>query len=373
MKKLFIIFITTFMLAGCGKFYTCDIAGYIRDSRTSDGVNGALIRMYLSQPGSADSGGFIVETATMTSGGNGGYYSHKIIWQEMFGNFGDEGDSGTIWIGVTHNDYAPKIAKVSGILSDTLNVVPDIRIVRATFSSPQVNGRVVNANGEGVNGVRVILDIPTTTDDDQDYLANTTTINDVTGSFRFNNVTWHDVAPDSPSADTEDVDIYIDDPDYTSDKTQLTPLVVTLTSDQDVDVPSVITVTRNPRTEFQTNITGRCIYRYVPAGSSEEVERGISGVEVTLAYTDDSGPHSYLDVTDGSGRYNFLVQWTDNTPESGTGSVPAGEDTQDIGLSFSSSSQPGNIYSFSSINGKNIKSWIDPNNMPDSVDINPNG
>ena len=41
----------------------------------------------------------------MTTGGNAGYYTHKVIWKTTSPLFGEEGDSGTIWITVTHEDY----------------------------------------------------------------------------------------------------------------------------------------------------------------------------------------------------------------------------------------------------------------------------
>ncbi len=345
------------ILSGCGRYYTAEIAGYVKDSNNENGINGAIIRIYLSQPDNADSTNFIAETASMTYSGNDGYYNHKIIWKSTDPDFADEGDSGTIWIGVTHPDYTSEVIQVSGIISDTVNVVPDIKLDRATFSSPTVTGRVVNVNGEGVNGVRVVLDLQSTEDEDADYVTTTTTLNNEPGSYRFNNVTWRDENPDSSDSDTENATISIDDPDYTSDTT----LQVQLTSGQDNDIPDDITVTRKSRTEFSTTVSGRCIERIVKTDNQEVQIIPIAGVTVKITYTDDNGNHSATDITDNNGNYSILVQWTDNSP--GENDSPEGEDTQEININYTDSS---NTYTFSpTTNTYTIYSWKNPNYLPD--------
>jgi hypothetical protein len=369
-RILFIAIPCFVLFFSCGRYYTCDIAGYVKDSQSNTGVNGALVRMYLSEPDSADDSGFIVETATMTSGGNPGYYSHKIIWEDSPGSFGEEGDSGVIWIGVSHEDYTSTVVKVEGIISDTLNIVPDIKIDRASFETPTVTGRVVNVNGEGVNGVRVVLDLQSTGGTDADYVTTTATLEGETGHYRFNNVSWRDDTPDSQDADTENAGIYIDDPDYTSDNDDADPLPVILTSDQDTDITENIVVTRQPRTEFSTYIRGRCYYRL--GSGADTVIILIPGVEVIVKYTDDMGEHTLYDITDENGVYRLLIEWTHNTPAGGTGGVPEGEDTISLSdVDFLPNSTEGNYYSFDEQDGYTVKSWINPNYLPDSVDTNP--
>jgi len=358
--KLLIVTILTTLLFGCGRYYSAEIAGYVRDSNNDNGINGAIIRMYLTKPESADSGGFIAETASMTSGGNDGYYNHKIIWQTTNPKFSDEGDSGSIWISVTHPDYTSKIVEVSGIISDTVNVVPDIKLKRATFSCPTVTGKVVNVNGEGVNGVRVVLDLQSTPDNDSDYVTTTTTLNNEPGSYRFNNVTWRDEHPDSAETDTENATIYIDDSEYTSDTT----LNVKLTSGQDNEIPDNITVTRKPRSEFSTTVTGRCIERVVKTDGEVQIIP-LQGIDVTITYTDDNDSHTLTDTTDNNGNFSIMVQWTDSTP--GENDSPQGEDTQDISIYYTDTS---GTYSFSytqsSPGSFTIRSWKNPNYLPDA-------
>ncbi len=359
MKRLFILILATVALASCGRYYNAEIAGYIKDASNGNGINGAIVRMYLNEPDSADSPDFIAETSSMTSGGNDGYYNHKIIWVTMNPEFGDEGDSGTIWIGVTQEDYVSKVVQVSGIISDTLNVVPDIQLERATFSSPTVTGHVVNVNGEGVNGVRVVLDLQSTTDTDSDYVTTTTTINNEPGSYRFNNVTWRDENPDSSDTDTENVTIYIDDPDYTSSSS----ITAQLTSGQDNDIPDDLVVTRKPRTNFSTNVAGSCIERIVKTDNGEIQNIPLKGINVTITYSDDNGSHTVTDVTDANGNYSILVQWTHATTSSDP-EVPEGEDK--LILTTVTYDDPSGVYTFTNLNNIEIKSWINPNYLPDA-------
>ncbi|MCD6120202.1 MAG: hypothetical protein J7K04_00015 [Spirochaetales bacterium] len=359
-KSIFItVIITTatailLFLSGCSRFYSAEIAGYIKDSNSGNGINGAIIRMYLEEPEAANSDNFIVETASMVSGGNNGYFNHKIMWETWNAKFGDEGDSGTIWLGVTHDDYSPAIIKVSGIISDSVNLVPDIKLDRATFSSPTVTGRVVNVNGEGVNGVRIVLDLASTTDEDQDYITTTATINGNTGTYEFRNVTWRDDSPDSEDSDTEDITLIIDDPDYTASGS----LSAIITSDQDNNIQYDITVSRKPRTDFSANVTGTCIFKTTKTDG--EVQKiPIPGITVQIDYLDDNGSHKLYDTTDSNGNYSLLIQWTDSTPTND----PEGEDELPINVSYT---DPSSTYTFNPLNNYTIRSWINPNTLPES-------
>ena len=238
-------------------------------------------------------------------------------------------------------------------------MVPDIKLDRATFSCPTVTGKVVNVNGEGVNGVRVVLDLESTPDNDADYVTTTTTLNNEPGSYRFNNVTWRDEHPDSPDTDTENATIYIDDSEYTSNTT----LSVKLTSGQDNEIPDSITVTRKPRSNFSTSVAGSCIERVVKTDNGEIQTIPLKGINVTITYSDDNGSHTVTDVTDANGNYSILVQWT-HTTTSTDPEVPEGEDK--LILSTVKYEDPSNTYTFSNLSNIEIKSWIDPNYLPDA-------
>ena len=85
--------------------------------------------------------------------------------------------------------------------------------MRATFSSQTVTGRVIDVGGDGINGVRMVLDLQSTPDDAEDYITTTATVNGDDGVYEFDNVTWRDETPDSPAADTESGVVSVDDDD----------------------------------------------------------------------------------------------------------------------------------------------------------------
>lgn len=356
MKKSIFITITMIILSflsGCGRYYSAEIAGYIKDSSNGNGINGAIIRMYLEEPEAADSNNFIVETASMVSGGNNGYFNHKIMWQTWNARFGDEGDSGTIWLGVTHSDYTSAVIKVSGIISDSVNLVPDIKLDRATFSTPTVTGRVVNVNGEGVNGVRVILDLASTTDESQDYITTTATINGDTGTYEFRNVTWRDDSPDSEESDTEDITLSIDDPDYTASGS----LPAIITSGQDNNIQDDITVTRKPRTDFSVTVNGMCYF----IDDNMDMQP-LPGITVEIDFSDDNGNHTLYDTTDSNGNYSLLIQWTNSNPTND----PEGEDELSIDVSYNDATGKYSFFPPTGGYSTTIRSWINPNTLPNA-------
>ena len=127
------------------------------------------------------------------------------------------------------------------------------------------------------------------------------------------------------------------------------------------------------RTIFSTSLQGRCMYRLGTAPNIQEI--GINGVDVTLTYTDDNGAHVIYTQTDSGGYYAYFLEWEEDPPvDNGSGIIiPTGEDVLMIDLDFTSNSGAGNIYSFDSFTSYVLKSWLDPNILPDRVDTNPNG
>lgn len=375
-----------FILSGCGGYYSAEIAGYIKDAESQGGINGAIIRVYADQPDAAADTGFIVETASMTSGGNAGYFSHKIVWLELFPAFGEEGDSGSVWLGITHDDYTEDIVHVQGIISETVNLMPDILLDRASFECPELTGEVIDVAGAGVNGVRIELDLASTTDDEVDYVTTTATIDGVDGTYRFQNIRWRDEDPDSAAADTETATVTVDDNEYDSTDQP----TVLLASDQEIAVQEIITVTREPRIEFETTVQGRCIDRYITTNDVQDI--GARGVEVTLTYVDDDGAHTLYDQTDAAGAFAFFVQWTDSAPRNYDGTatddtddptVPEGEDGLYVqiqyGPPFDTVSLAAMVPAQASLDitgGDSgvfdstdfaLKTWINPNYLPDAV------
>ena len=254
---------------------------------------------------------------TMSSQGNDGYYSNKIIWEESQPDFGEEGDSGTIWIGVSHEDYFSYVVKASGILSDTLNVVPDIQLTSTSFSSSEISGRIVDVNGEGINGVQVLLDLTSTEDVEQDYATTSATIEEVIGAFRFQDVTWQDSDPDfgeengSETSSSETAHIYVDDTDFYSINTASNPIEITLTSNAETELSQNIEVRRGL---FSVPYVRGKVLLDTTSGLGENGVR----VVLDLLSTEDQGDYetttSSLEGEKGYYQFDDVV-WEDNTPE----------------------------------------------------------
>ncbi len=298
-------------LVGCGDFfYTSDIAGYVKDNDTDEGVDGARVNIYLSEPDSATSAGYVVATATMVSQGNSGYFSHRIIWQESTPDFGEEGDSGRIWIGVSHEDYFPEVVMLDGVLSDTVNVVPDIQLTRITFTSSKVKGRVVDSSGNGVNTVRVVLNLPSTEDITEDYVVESATDPDdqTIGTFLFEEVEWEDPDAGSGQTSTIDVSFYVDSPDHYSEYNKDSALVVTLTSGQENEVSQSIVV--HEAAFSMPSLKGAVLLQ----GS------GVNGVRVVLDLLSSEAGEDYVGETytagSDDGVFEFVnVSWRDSSPD----------------------------------------------------------
>ena len=489
---LIISYVVLLGVTSCGRYFSAEIAGYVKDSDNETGVDGAVIRIYHEEPESANADGFIVETASITSGGNPGYFSHRIIWQKLFPEFGAEGDTGSLFLGITHADYLPTVTEVRGVLSDTLNLVPDVRLDRATFVAPRVTGLVVDPTGAGVDGVRVVLDLVSTEDETSDYVAFTGEVEGVTGTYEFEDVTWRDDEAAGSGSDTETATISVEDPDYSSpanvsvslvsdveiivsdsitalDAEYLVPRVsgrvldaagapingvrvvldlastdgagededyvvntalvegedgvfdftdvrwedpvalesllvedtesatlriddneyeaaapvdVTLTSDEEYELATDISVSRIDSTSFEVTVVGRCIERYGTAPDLQDIPA--QGIEVSCAFEIGGTTNVLYDQTDANGEYSFFIQWTDATPrdfEEGTPdtTIPVGEDGIIVELGFATpfenvsfdGSNPG-VYELPSSptdprDDRQIKSWLAPNYVPDAV------
>lgn len=486
--------------SGCGYFHTADIAGYVVDSDTDEGVNGATVTFYMADPTANENEEAVTATETNTSNGNPGYFSQKVIWENSLPRFGQEGDSGTVYVRVAHPDYQEIVTPIQGILSDTLNFVSNIEIDTAIFSVAEVTGRVVGGDGlpvngvqvvlsltydneeeeareyadnsgtieeddgrfvitdvewrdtspdasddgttataaltiddpdyrladgdsvsveltsgedleladdvearqttftaesltgrvirdgtsEGVNGVRIVLNLDSTTDEDEDYVATTATIDGVVGSFEFNNVTWEDEDPDGPTSDTETGEVFVDDADFywAADSDNDPPLTraVSLVSDQSTELSSAIAVNRFPRTEFSAQLDGRVVER--TSGADGTSDSGVPGVTVTLSFVDEDGAggtvtRTLTATTNPNGDFNFFVEWTDSTSRDaddaasdaggGETDIPEGEDIMQVDIAYDVS---GTTFDAAAPNLTDfeVKSWQTPNFLPTAVD-----
>ena len=170
-------------------------------------------------------------------------------------------------------------------------------------------------------------------------------------------------------------------------KESFTMLTTLLASDQNAEFTTDIVVIRQPRTEFTANIQGQCINRYISSTEVQEIPE--QGVEVTLTFMDQDGItlHTLFDQTDVTGGFAFFVQWTDDNPRNFDGSVstavedlsiPEGEDGLYVQIQFAAPfNDPALPEDSLDIDGGDdalfdsadfaLKSWINPNYLPDAV------
>jgi hypothetical protein len=320
----------------CGnRFFSATLSGYVRESGADPGtqgagVNGAEVRVYLTEPATGLEEGYVVKTSTMTSGGQDGYWSHKVMWENWTPSFPDEGDSGIVWVSVRRPGFFPDIIEVSGILSDANNVIPTIELERILMSS--LRGRVVNSAGQGLNGVRLVLDLSTTETTD-DYAATTATDEGEPGYFRFDDLSWID-ADSLPAANasaaraisggtaTETAYLRVDDPEwFGASYDAATPLALTLNSGEDRDISAATPIIAESADFERALIEGRVV---------DSSGAGVNGVGVSLDLGSTGVGADYTATTmrlashvgQEDGWYRFAnVAWTDPSPEHPAGDL----------------------------------------------------
>jgi hypothetical protein len=335
---------TLLLPLSCGKrVFSATLSGYV-DEQGADpgsagaGVNGAEVRVYLERPETGTEENYLVKTSTMTSGNQGGYWSHKVMWENWFPKFPDEGDSGTLYVSVRRPGYFPRVVAVSGILSDSTNVVPTIELERIKMAS--LRGRVVNGSGQGVNGVSLTLDLQST-QAVRDYVATTATDQGEPGYFEFTDIAWID--PDSliaaearglPSASarsiadgaaTETARLYVDDAAWFGQQYgEASPLALSLASGEDRDISATTPIVALSAAFSREIVEGRV----TDSGGS-----GINGVAVALDLASNGTGVDYgattMRLTEKTGQedgwYRFSkIAWTDSVPEHPDGN-PSGD------------------------------------------------
>jgi len=376
--------LATALLASCGGYYyRATVQGFVVDEESDAGINEATVRVYTDEIEEPDADGYVVQTSTVTQGGSAGYYSSTVIWRRVFGAYGTEGDTTTLWLAITHPDYGSQIVSAEGILSEEDNLIATIRLSQTSFDLPALRGRVVDGNGAGVNGVRVVLDLPQVegTDEDTDEVTLTATVDGTSGTYEFSPVEWSDANTTDPNGEVS-ATIRVDDPEWgdpsstgdpaTSDDDYIVERqVVLVPGDQTRVVTSAIPVSRLPRTEFTTTVTGRLVERLVDGSGGFVEDRPVQGVGVTLSFDRDTdggleSPYRILaDSTDAQGAYSFTVTWVDNAPgdfdaadeRSGatvgtqTDGIADGEDGLEVTVSYDDVTVPAGTLAFSAASG----------------------
>lgn len=237
------------LLTGCGMYHKADITGYVKNSASGYGINGADLKVYLTEDAVQSGEGYILETSSMIYNGNPGYFTFTAVWQRLFSEYGSEGDVTELWIHAGHDEYSSKTVHVSGITSDTMNIIPDIELEAVVYTAQQVSGWVTDGTGpppNGVDGVRVVLDLAST-EKNPDYVAVSSTVESggstQSGVYTFVNVQWRDEVNIGRMTDEEMITISVDDSTYTGDRT-LERSVTSGTGVSMMDLESAIVVAK---------------------------------------------------------------------------------------------------------------------------------
>ncbi len=204
------------LLAGCGYVYRTTIEGFIEDPDGA-GINDATVRVYEEEPDEPDqdSPGPIVRTQTATSGGNLGYYSTTVLWEERFGDYGTEADRRDFYLGVTHDDFEGKIAKIPDIVSDQTNRVSSVVLTDPDAPEEGDYGTIVRTRvvrdddpDEGVPGVRITIKAG---EDDGNGLMEDE-YRERTGDDGFVNIgiEWNDDEPDPDEGEESEITIEVE-------------------------------------------------------------------------------------------------------------------------------------------------------------------
>ncbi len=198
------------LAAGCSRFPSAEISGYVKDGALGVGVNGMTVRIYLSQPSTPDAAGAVAETATTYNLQVPGWFDRKIMWSTATPAFQDQGDTITIWVTVTNPDFTSQTVQVPGVLSGTQNILPDIMTQRTGFSMGSLSGTVTVTNPLTPTIVKIGLDLdPASVTENDAYVVYTTCAGGAASPFAFANIHWTNAAPNSTGFDQKQVKLWI--------------------------------------------------------------------------------------------------------------------------------------------------------------------
>lgn len=347
----YLALIAVFGLTSCGtRYYSATVSGYVKDASfgtagnatgagnaagggaaapaTNGGINDAEIRIYLTDPSVAGAT-YLVKSATASSGGNNGFWSHKITWETSSPKFSDTGDSGTVWIQVQRMGYFPKTVKVTGVLSDSTNLVPTIEMT--LIKTTEVRGKVVNEKGNAINGVNVVLDLGSTTANDADFTVATASVDGEDGVYVFKDVPWNDadsipavtkaLTTDAAGVTTasETITLYVNDANYYCDDANHDNFA-SLTKDNS---KFVLGITSGAKTTVADSLVVRSVAFSIPELRGRVLDAantayGLNGVQVSVhipAANANADPNVTTATVDSDGWFVFNnLRWTNVHP-----------------------------------------------------------
>jgi hypothetical protein len=198
------------LAAGCARFPSAEISGYVKDGALGAGVNGVTVRIYLSQPSAPDAAGAAAETTTAYNLQVPGWFDRKIMWSTTAPAFQEQGDTIPVWVSVTHPDFTSQVVQVPGVLSGTQNIVPDIITQRTGFTMGTLSGTVTVTNPVTPTIVKIGLDFdPASVTENDAYVVYTTCAGGAASPFSFANIRWTNASPNGTGFDQKQVKLWI--------------------------------------------------------------------------------------------------------------------------------------------------------------------
>ena len=141
-------------MLSCAPVFTAEIAGYILDSETYEGIPGVEVRIYKNKPANYADDSFLYQTSTGNDA-NVGLFSQTIIWNDYLAQYGKDGDVIDMHFTIVHPQYQSKIESTIGIVSGAVNTIPSILAqIRPALQLKKLRGSVTNENIL-TNGIQV--------------------------------------------------------------------------------------------------------------------------------------------------------------------------------------------------------------------------
>ena len=360
MKRLS-LFLLPF-LTSCAPVFTAEIAGYILDAETYEGIPGVEVRLYKNKPANYADDSFLYQTSTGNDA-NLGLFNQTVIWNDYLAQYGKDGDVIDMHFTIVHPQYQSKIESTIGIVSGAVNTIPSILLNSTNASVEKLQGSVTNENIL-TNGIQVALYLG---EEEIAYERTITQpINGVDGQYLFENIEWRDILLEGKILAT----VIVDDPRYTNSS----PAEATqeIFNQENTDFLPEMNVDLVRPSIFEANISGKTTFLIETKNTAEY--RPISGIEVTLEwfYDDENQSIPKRDIvrTNDDGIFSTTIAWEDDTPDENN-SVPSGEDQLDVEISYPAGGIPGFSYDLTAFNDTyTIRSWIE-NTLPTAYEYVP--
>ncbi|MCR4677098.1 MAG: hypothetical protein K5634_07765 [Sphaerochaetaceae bacterium] len=146
-KLVFLSALLLILLASCSAVFDAGVSGYVYyyNGETKTYVSDAKVSVYSDSSASN-------LLASTTTDSNGAYTVSRIVWESSNPKYGKTADYTTIYIKVTHDDFADSSIIPVTIVSDSTNDSQGyVELTRTRYDMPVFSGRVAEINTSASN------------------------------------------------------------------------------------------------------------------------------------------------------------------------------------------------------------------------------